>query len=160
MKRILLLALIPLASIALAAPPPTRLNPGQWHFTYHSTVAMAGRAIPPTSETVTRCIKDTDPDKLPLMPKLPSNIQCTAPALQTSAQGYHVTMSCTASEPNGMHSQIDEDFMILPGKDGNSITLDGTTHQRITGAPVPIPAALVKITAQGQRIGACPVGKS
>ncbi len=160
MKRTLLLALIPLAPIALAAPPSTRLNPGQWRFAYHSAVTMAGRAIPRTSETTTQCIKTTDPAKLPLMPKLPSNIQCTKPALQTNAQGYHLTMSCAATEPNGMHSQLDEDFLILPGKDGNSINLDGTVHQHITGAPVPIPAALVKITAEGHRIGACPAGKS
>ena len=154
-----MLALALLPTLALAAPPSTKLQPGLWQFHYQSSVDMAGRTIPPMSQSAEQCIKDTEPDKLPLMPKLPANIQCTAPQMQTSDKGYHVTMSCTANEPNGMTTRLNEDFMISPSNDGSQISFDGTVHQSIVGAPVPIPAALVKISAQGQRIGLCPVPK-
>ena len=154
-----LLALISLPALALANPPPTRLQPGLWQFHYTSTVEMAGHAVPAMNQSAQQCIKDTNPAKLPLMPKLPSNIKCTAPTLQTSDKGYHVTMACTASEPNGMVTQLDEDFMIAPSDDGSQIRFDGTVHQRITGSSMPIPAALVKISAQGQRIGLCLAAK-
>ena len=155
-RPILRLALAALPALALANPPSTHLQPGLWQFHYTSTVRMVGlpvRAIDQSSKT---CIKDTDPAKLPLMPKLPANIKCTPPTLQTSDKGYHVTMACTASEPNGMVTQLNEDFMIAPSADGSQISFDGTVHQRITGSPMPIPAALVKITALGHRIGLCP----
>lgn len=154
-----LLALISLPALALANPPPTRLQPGLWQFHYRSTTEMEGHAIPAVNESTKQCIKDTNPAKLPLLPKLPANIKCTAPSLQTSDKGYHVTMACTASEPNGMVTQLDEDFMIAPSDDGSQIRFDGTVHQRITGSPMPIPAALVKISAQGQRIGLCLAAK-
>ncbi len=155
-RSILSLALAALPALALANPPSTQLQPGLWQFHYTSTVHMVGlpvRAIDQTSKT---CIKETDPAKLPLMPKLPANIKCTAPTLQTSAKGYHVTMSCTASEPDNMVTHLDEDFMISPSDDGSQIRFDGTVHQHITGSPMPIPAALVNISAQGHRVGLCP----
>ena len=73
-----MLALALLPTLALAAPPSTKLQPGLWQFHYQSSVDMAGRTIPPMSQSAEQCIKDTEPDKLPLMPKLPANIQCTA----------------------------------------------------------------------------------
>ena len=156
-NTVALLALTMLPALALANPPPvTRLQPGLWQFHYTSTVQMTGAPVRAIDQTSRTCIKDTDPAKLPLMPKLPANIQCTAPTLQTTAKGYHVTMSCTASEAEGMVTHLDEDFMISPGDDGSQMRFDGTVHQRITGAPMPIPAALVKITAVGHRIGLCP----
>ena len=155
-RSILCLALAALPALALASPPSTRLQPGLWQFHYHSSVEMAGRAVPSMNQSAQQCIKDTDPAKLPLMPKLPPNIKCTPPTLQTSDKGYHVTMACTASEPNGMVTQLNEDFMIAPSADGSQISFDGTVHQRITGSPMPIPAALVKISAMGHRIGLCP----
>lgn len=151
-----LLALAMLPALAVATPPPTRLQPGLWQFHYHSQVTMAGHSVPPMDKTAKQCIKDADPAKLPLMPALPANIKCTAPAMQTGDKGYHVTLSCTASEPNGMVSKLNEDFMISPSDDGSQIAFNGTVHQTITGAPMPIPAALVKISAQGHRIGICP----
>jgi hypothetical protein len=151
-----LLALAMLPALAVATPPPTQLQPGLWQFHYQSSVDMAGRTIPPMHQSTQQCIKDTNPAKLPLMPALPANIKCSAPALQSSDKGYHVTLSCTASEPNGMVSKLDEDFMISPSDDGSQIAFNGTVHQTITGAPMPIPAALVKISAQGHRIGICP----
>jgi len=153
---ILCLALATLPALALANPPSTHLQPGLWQFHYHSTVQMAGRMLPAMNQSAQQCIKDTDPDKLPLMPKPPANIKCTPPTLQTSSRGYHVTLSCTASEPNGMVTQMDEDFMIAPSAGGSQISFDGTVHQHITGAPVPMPAVLVKISATGHRIGLCP----
>ncbi len=155
-RPILCLALAALPALALANPPSTHLQPGLWQFHYHSSVEMAGRALPSMNQSAQQCIKDTDPAKLPLMPKLPANIKCTPPTLQTSDKGYHVTMACTASEPNGMVTQLNEDFMIAPSADGSRIRFDGTVHQRITGSPMPIPAALVKISALGHRIGLCP----
>ena len=155
-RSILCLALASLPLLALANPPSTHLQPGLWQFHYHSTVEMAGRTIPSMNQSAQQCIKDTNPAKLPLMPKLPPNITCTAPTLQTSNKGYHVTMACTASEPNGMVTHLNEDFMIAPSADGSQIRFDGTVHQRITGSPMPIPAALVKISAVGHRIGLCP----
>ena len=154
-----LLALVSLPALALANPPPTRLQPGLWQFHYTSTVEMAGHAVPAMNQSAQQCIKDTNPAKLPLMPKLPANIHCSAPQMQTTAVNYNVRMSCTASEPNGMVTQLDEDFMIAPSDDGSQIRFDGTVHQRITGSSMPIPAALVKISAQGQRIGLCLAAK-
>lgn len=155
-RSMLCLALAAPSALALANPPSTHLQPGLWHFRYHSTVQMDGHTVPSTNLSAQRCLKDTDPAKLPLMPKLPPNIQCTAPTLRTSAKDYHVTMSCTASEPNGMVSHLDEDFAITPSDDGNQISFDGTVHQRITGSSMPIPAALVKISATGRHVGQCP----
>ena len=154
-----LFALALLPALALATPAPTKLQPGLWQFHYHSQVAMAGHSVPPMDKTSRQCIKETDPTKLPLMPTLPANIKCTAPDMQSSDKGYHVTMSCTASEPHGMVSELDENFMISPNHDGSQIAFNGTVQQTITGAPVPIPAALVKISAQGHRIGTCPAPK-
>ncbi|MHB1616134.1 MAG: DUF3617 domain-containing protein [Metallibacterium sp.] len=157
--RLSALALALLPALVLANPPPTKLQPGLWQFRYHSAVDMAGRTIPPMNQTAQQCIKETDPAKLPLMPALPANIKCTAPDMQTSGKGYHVTMSCTASEANGMVSKLREDFMISPSHDGSQIAFYGTVQQTITGAPVSIPAASVKISAQGHRIGICPAPK-
>ena len=154
-----LLSLISLPALALVNPVPTRLQPGLWQFHYRSTTEMEGHAIPAIDHSAQQCIKDTDPAKLPLMPKLPANIKCTAPTLRTSAEGYHVTMACTASEPNGMVTPMDEVFMIAPSHNGSQITIDGTVHQRITGSPVPIPPVLVKISATGHRIGTCLAAK-
>ena len=148
-----LLGLISLPALALVNPVPTRLQPGLWQFHYRSTTEMEGHAIPAIDHSAQQCIKDTDPAKLP------ANIKCTAPTLRTSAKGYHVTMACTASEPNGMVTQMDEVFMIAPNHDGSQITIDGTVHQRITGSPVPIPPVLVKISATGHRIGTCLAAK-
>ena len=154
-RLILCLALAALPALALANPSSTHLQPGLWQFHYHSTMEMAGHTVPAMNQSAQQCIKDTNPAKLPLMPKLPANITCTPPTLQTSNKGYHVTMSCTASEPNGMVTQLNEDFMIAPSDGGSQISFDGTVHQRITGSPMPIPAALVKISAMGHRIGLC-----
>ncbi len=155
-RSLLCLVLAATSTLALANQASTHLQPGLWRFHYHSTVQMDGRTIPSMNQSAQQCITDTDPAKLPLMPKLPPNIHCTAPTLQTSTKGYHVTMSCTASEPNGMVSQLGEDFMIAPSDDGNQISFDGTVHQRITGSAMPIPAALVKISATGHHVGLCP----
>lgn len=155
-RAILCLVLAALPALALATPPSTHLQPGLWQFHYHSQVTMDGHAVPAMNQSAQQCIKDTDPAKLPLMPKLPANIKCTAPTLQTSNIGYHVTMSCTATEPNNMVTHLHESFEISPSDDGSQIRFDGTVHQRITGAPMPIPAALVNISAQGHRIGQCP----
>ena len=149
------LALALLPAIARATPPSTQLQPGLWMFHYTSTVQMFAGAARTIHQTARECIKDTNPAKVPLMAKLPPNIHCTAPALQVIAQGYHVTMACTASEPNGMVTHLAEDFVITPGNDGSQISFAGTVHQRITGAPVAIPAAAVHISAQGHRIGLC-----
>ena len=149
------LALALLPAIARATPPSTKLQPGLWMFHYTSTVQMFAGAARTIHQTARECIKDTNPAKVPLMAKLPPNIHCTAPALQVIAHGYHVTMVCTASEPNGMVTHLAEDFVITPGNDGSQISFAGTVHQRITGAPVSIPAATVHISAQGHRIGLC-----
>ena len=149
------LALALLPAIAKATPPSTQLQPGLWMFHYTSTVQMFAGAARTIHQTARECIRDTNPAKVPLMAKLPPNIHCTAPALQVIAQGYHVTMACTASEPNGMVTHLAEDFVITPGNDGSQISFAGTVHQRITGAPVSIPAATVHISAQGHRIGLC-----
>ena len=146
-------ALLP--ALAQAAPPSTRLQPGLWMFHYTSTVRMFAGAVQTIHQSARECIKSTSPAKVPLMAKLPPNIHCTAPALQVLAKGYHVTMACTASEPNGMVTHLDEDFRITPGNDGSQISFAGVVHQHITGAPVDIPAATVKISAQGHRIGLC-----
>lgn len=151
-----LLALGLLPALAVATPPPTRLQPGLWQFHYRSSVNMAGRTIPSMNRSAQQCIKDTNLAKLPLMPALPANIKCSAPTLQSSDPGYHVTLSCSAHEPHGMVSTLDEDFLIVPSDAGSRIAFTGTVHQTTTGAPVPIPAALVKISAQGHRIGICP----
>ena len=149
------LALALLPAIARATPPSTKLQPGLWMFHYTSTVQMFAGAVRTIHQTSRECIKNTNPAKIPLMAKLPPNIQCTAPALQIIAKGYHVTMACTASEPNGMVTHLDEDFVITPGSGGSQISFAGTVHQRITGAPVSIPATTVHISAQGHRIGLC-----
>lgn len=153
----IVLALFPLA--ALAAPAPAGLQTGLWQFQYHTTAEMEGHAMPAMDKTGEHCVTEADPAKLPLMPTLPPNVQCTSPQLQSSDKGYHVTMSCTAAVAHGMVSQLDEDFMISPADDGNRLAIEGTVHQRITGSPVPIPAAIVKISAHAHRIGACPAGK-
>ena len=158
-STVALLALISLPVLAWANPPPTRLQPGLWQFHYRSTTEMEGRVIPAIHQSARKCIKDTNPAKLPLMPKLPANIKCTAPTLQTSDKGYHVTMACTASVPNGMVTQMNEVFWIAPSNKGSQITIDGTVHQRIMGSPVPIPPVLVKISATGHRVGVCKAAK-
>ncbi len=150
-----LLTLISLSGLALATPPTTRLQPGSWEFHYRSTVQTSGHTMPTIDQSAQQCIRDTDPTKLPLMPKLPANIKCTAPTLRTSHKGYHVTMVCTATEPNGMLTRMAESFMIAPSDDGSQVTIDGTVHQRITGSPVPIPPVLVKISVAGHRTGLC-----
>lgn len=147
------LAMLP--ALALAQPPATRLQPGLWRFHYRTEVYMPSRSIPPQASTVQRCIANTDPQKLPLLPKLPGNIRCTPPQLQTSASNYHVTMSCTASEAGGMVSKMDEDFVITPGPHGDSMRFSGTVHQRITGMPVAIPPVTSHIRADGRRVGPC-----
>ncbi|MGC8518988.1 MAG: DUF3617 domain-containing protein [Steroidobacteraceae bacterium] len=153
-----MLALLP-ALAAANPPPPTRLQPGLWEFHYHSQVTMSGRSIPPMSLSAKRCITGSALAQLPLMPKPPGNIKCTAPRLTTSASGYSVRMSCTASEPDGMVSELDEHFLILPAASGKRIRFKGTVHQKVTGSPVPIPAALVHIDATGQRLGTCSAAK-
>lgn len=149
------LAVISLPALAVTSAPPTRLQPGLWQFHYQSMTDMGGHAIPGINQSTQKCIRDTNPAKLPLMPKLPGNIKCTAPILQTVSGGYHVTMACTASEPNGLVTQMDEVFTIAPSADGSQITIDGTVHQHITGSPVPIPPVLVTVSATGHRIGTC-----
>ena len=150
-----LLVLALLSALARATPPSTKLQPGLWLFHYTSTVQMFAVGTRTINQTSRECIKNANPAKIPLMAKLPPNIQCTAPALEVIAKGYHVTMACAASEPNGMVTHLDEDFVIMPGNGGSQISLAGTVHQRITGAPVSIPAATVHISAQGHRIGLC-----
>ena len=147
--------LLPPASSTAASPPPT-LKPGLWAFHYTSTVQMLAGAVRTRNQTSRECIKDTNPARIPLMAKLPPNIRCAAPALQVIAKGYHVTMACTAREPNGMIAHMDENFVIMPGNGGSQISLAGTVHERITGAPVSIPATMVRISAQGHRTGSCP----
>ena len=149
------LALALLPALAMATPPSTQLQPGLWKFRYTSTVTMFGGATRTINQNSRECIKSSNPAKVPLMAKLPPNIHCTTPAMQVIAKGYHVTMACTASEPNGMVTHLDEDFRITPGSDGSQISFAGVVHQRITGAPVAIPAATVHISAQGHRIGVC-----
>lgn len=150
-----LLAFISLPGLALATPPKTRLQPGSWEFHYRSTVQTSGHTMPTIDQSAQQCIKDTSPTKLPLMPKPPANIKCTAPILRTRGKAYHVTMVCTATEPDGMLTRMAESFMIAPSDDGGRVTIDGTVHQRITGSPVPIPPVLVKISVAGHRTGKC-----
>lgn len=154
-----LLALSSLPALALTSPPATRMEPGLWQFHYQSTTEMDGHVIPTISRTTRKCIRNTNPATLPLMPKVPANVKCSTPTLQTIDKGYHVTMACTASESNGMVTQLDEAFMITPRDGGSQISIDGTVHQRITGSPMPIPPVLVKISATGRRIGMCRTAK-
>jgi len=148
-------ALLLVPALALAAPS-TRMQPGLWKFDYHTSVEMGGRKMPVEASSVQRCITETNPEKLPLMPKLPANIHCSAPQMQTTAVNYNVRMSCTASEPNGMLTNLDEDFFITPGPHGDTLQIKGTVHERITGGPIPLPSALTHIEADGRRLGACP----
>jgi hypothetical protein len=155
---LILVGLIALPAMASAGgPPPARLRPGLWQFHYHSTTEMNGHALPGTRQSVRQCVKNTDPAKIPLLPHLPPNIKCTAPALTVTAAGYQVRLSCTAAESNGMVSRLEEEFQIMPSKDGDRMTLAGTVHQAIVGGPVAIPPVRVQIVARGQRIGVCPV---
>ena len=149
------LALALLPALARAAPPSMKLQPGLWIFHYTSAVQMLAGAVQTINQSSRECIKSSNPAKVPLMAKLPPNIHCTAPTLQVIAKGYHVAMACTASEPNGMITHLDEAFRITPGNDGSQISFAGVVHQRVTGAPVPIPAATVHISAQGHRVGLC-----
>lgn len=153
-----LLALALLPALAMASPPSTRLKRGLWIFHYQSTVQMYGKAMT-THQSTRECIKNSNPGKMQWMRKMPPNIKCTAPTLQIIGKGYHVTMSCTANEPNGMVTHMNEDFLMTLRDSGSQMSYTGTVHQRITGTPVPIPATQVKISAQGHRLGPCAAPK-
>lgn len=150
--RIAALLLTP--ALAQAAPPP-QIQSGLWRFDYRSSVAMSGQQLPAQASSAQRCLTGTGPGKLPLMPKLPPNVHCTAPQMQGSSASYKVRLSCTADAPNGMVIATNGDFLITPSLRGDTMRFHGILQERIAGGPIPLPPALVTITADGRRIGAC-----
>lgn len=143
-----------LPALAMAGPPATHMTPGLWTFHYQSTVNVYGRVMT-THQSSRECVKDGNPAKMQWMRKMPANIKCTAPTLQVVGKGYHVTMSCTANEPNGMVTHMNEDFLMTLLDNGDQMNYTGTVDQHITGTPVPIPATHVNLSAHGKRLGPC-----